>query len=119
MIEYIGRIVGEDPYNTYTMKYKYFDLWVDASEKSYDKCLATYINHSCKPNCQCLMWAVKGMPRLCFFATRDIKMEEEITFDYGWTSLEASLSGGFGTKCQCGEKDCRGTIERTINRKGK
>lgn len=119
VIEYIGRIVPEDPDNAYTMKYKYFDLWVDASEKSYDTCLAKYINHSCNPNCENLMWAVKGRPRLCFYATRDIKMGEEITSDYGWTLSEASLSRGFGTKCLCGEKDCRGTIERAINGKGK
>jgi SET domain-containing protein len=118
VIKYIGQIVGKDPSNAYTMKYQYFDIWVDASKKSYDTCLTKYINHSCNPNCKNVMWAMKEMPWLCFFATRDIKMGEEITFDYGWTLSEASLNRGLGTKCLCREKDCSGTIESTINRKG-
>ncbi len=69
MIEYIGKIVYKDPDNKYGMKYKYFDLWVDASKT---KALAKCMNHSCNSNCVNNMWAVKGIPPLCFFANRKI-----------------------------------------------
>jgi hypothetical protein len=35
IIEYTRKIVYKDPDNKYTMKYKDFDLWVDASKKKY------------------------------------------------------------------------------------
>jgi hypothetical protein len=38
----------EDPNNKYGMKYKDFDLWVDASKT---KALTKFMNHSCDPNC--------------------------------------------------------------------
>ncbi len=58
VIESIWKIVYEDPDNEYGMKYKDFDLWFDASKT---KALAKCMNHSND------MWAINGMPRLCFF----------------------------------------------------
>jgi hypothetical protein len=58
MIKYTGKNVYEDPDNEYSMKYKDFDLWVDASKMN---TLAKLMNHSCNPNCINKMWAVKGM----------------------------------------------------------
>ncbi len=69
VIEYVGKIVYKDPDNKYGMKYKDFDLWVDGSKT---KALAKCMNHSCNPNSVNDLWAVKGMPRLCFFANRKI-----------------------------------------------
>jgi len=66
VIEYIGKIVNKDPENEYGMKYKDFHLWVDGSKKN---ALAKRINHSCDPNCANHMWAINGMPRLCFLRT--------------------------------------------------
>ncbi len=59
MIEYTGYIVLNDPNNKYTMMFKEFNLWVDASKSD---TLTKFINLSCNPNCVNKMWAVKGMP---------------------------------------------------------
>ncbi|OGI68052.1 hypothetical protein A2738_02585 [Candidatus Nomurabacteria bacterium RIFCSPHIGHO2_01_FULL_42_15] len=58
-----------------------------------------YINHSCEPNC-----AIKG--RVTAAAIRDIKKNEEITFDYSLN--EADIF--WYIKCYCGSKNCRKTI---------
>jgi SET domain-containing protein len=88
IIEYTGKNVYKDLDNKYTMMYKDFNLWVDASKMN---TLAKLVNHSCGPNCVNEMWAVKGMPRLCFFSNRNILKGQELTFGYGWTLLEADL----------------------------
>mgnify|MGYP006181178015 FL=1 len=108
VIEYIGKIMNKDPENEYGMKYKDFCLWVDGSKKN---ALAKRINHSCDPNCANHMWAVKGMPRLCFFANRNIVKGQELTFSYGWTLPKKDLKRK-GTVCLCGAKSCSGTIEK-------
>ena len=108
VIEYIGKIMNRDPENEYGMKYKDFCLWVDGSKKN---ALAKRINHSCDPNCANHMWAVKGMPRLCFFANRNIVKGQELTFSYGWTLPKKDLKRK-GTVCLCGAKSCSGTIEK-------
>ncbi len=53
-------------------------------------------------------WYVKGLPRMCFFAKRDIEKGAELTFDYQW----ANVMGKRRTKCLCGEENCRGYIEK-------
>jgi SET domain-containing protein len=80
IIKYMGDIVYEDPMNEYRMRSKGMNLWINASRK---ETLSKYMNHSCIPNCVNEMWGVKGMPRLCFFANRNIKSGEELTFNYG------------------------------------
>jgi hypothetical protein len=108
VIEYIGKIVNKDPENEYRMKFKDFHLWVDGSKKH---ALAKRINHSCDPNCANHMWAIKEMPRLCFFANRNIVKGQELTFSYGWTLPKKDLKRK-GTVCLCGAKSCSGTIEK-------
>ena len=48
--------------------------------------VAHFINHSCEPNLSIYnVWIDcldPNLPRLCFFAARDIARGEEITFDY-------------------------------------
>ena len=61
-----------------------------------------YINHSCDPNA--FMQTLYG--HVLFFARRDIASGEEITIDYEETLLPDSR------RCQCGAKNCRGTINR-------
>ncbi len=110
MIKYIEKIMYKDPNNEYGMTYKDFDLWIDGSKT---KVLAKCMNHSCNPNCVNDMWAVKGMPRLCFFANRKIIKGQELTFSYGWTLPEEDLKWK-GTVCLCGVKSCNGTIEKCV-----
>jgi len=63
-----------------------------------------FFNHSCEPNS-----GFKG--QIFLVAMRDIKKEEEITFDY---AMVVSKSVGsdvvFEIECQCGSKHCRKKI---------
>lgn len=57
-----------------------------------------YINHSCNPNC-----GIRGS--LQIVAMRDIKLDEEITFDYAM-----SESSNYRMNCNCGSDNCRKVI---------
>lgn len=56
-----------------------------------------YVNHSCSPNA-----GMRG--NLCLVALRNIKRNEEITFDY------ATAENRMRMKCRCGSDKCRKTI---------
>lgn len=58
-----------------------------------------YINHSCAPNA-----GIKG--QIFLVAMRDIRMGEEITFDYAMVLYGDSFRMG----CNCGSGDCRKMI---------
>ncbi len=70
--------------------------------------LAKYINHSCNLNCKLIQWYVKGLPRMCFFAKREIKKGAELTFNYNWIKE----MGKGHTKCLCGKENCHKYIEK-------
>jgi uncharacterized protein len=63
-----------------------------------------FFNHSCQPNC-----GFKG--QIFLVAMRDIKHNEEVTFDY---AMVVSQSIGsdivFEMECTCGERGCRKQI---------
>lgn len=59
---------------------------------------ARYINHSCDPNC-----GVSGLNTIV--AMRDIKKDEELTWDYDMTE-----DSDWRMECQCGSPICRKTI---------
>jgi uncharacterized protein len=59
-----------------------------------------YTNHSCNPN-----MGIKGNRK--FFALRDIKENEELTFDYSAT--EGDIYWTF--HCNCGHSKCRKVIK--------
>lgn len=59
-----------------------------------------YFNHSCDANS-----AIKG--KVTVFATKNIKKDEEVTFDYSLN--EADIFWNF--KCNCGFKDCRKIVK--------
>jgi SET domain-containing protein len=79
IIEYVGTIVKESPDSIYGMKYCFSNLWVDTE---LSESLSKYLNHSHDPNCRLEQHAVKGLPHLFFLATKNIKKDEELTFDY-------------------------------------
>jgi len=54
-----------------------------------------YFNHSCSPN---MAYDQKGN----FIAIRNIKKDEELTYDYGWM-----FDPKFKMKCACGASNCR------------
>ena len=69
---------------------------------------ARLINHSCNPNCEVLGYK----KQLWIFAMRDIKKNEELTYDYGF---------GYDKDykqfvCKCGANNCVGYIVREGSR---
>lgn len=62
---------------------------------------AKYINHSCEPNCE----TENEDGRIWIVAIRDIKKDEEITYNYGF-----DLENYDEHPCFCGTKSCPGYI---------
>lgn len=69
--------------------------------------LARFINHSCEPNCCCRVIASEdGSHHIVIFASREINIGEEITYDYKFNVEEESLK----VKCRCGAPACLGRM---------
>ncbi|XP_047332487.1 histone-lysine N-methyltransferase SUVR3 [Impatiens glandulifera] len=67
-----------------------------------------FINHSCDGgNLSTVIVRCSGalLPRLCFFASRDIQEDEELSFSYGETRIRSN-----GLSCFCGSSCCSGTL---------
>jgi SET domain-containing protein len=71
------------------------DLYLGASGEADD-----YVNHSCEPN-------AGFCDGLTLVARRDIRPEEEITWDYSTAIDEADFAGFV---CSCGAGSCRGQV---------
>ena len=69
---------------------------------------ARLINHSCNPNCEV---AGKGL-KLWIFALRNIKKDEELSYDYGF-GYDKDYKDYI---CKCGAKNCCGYIVREGSR---
>ncbi len=69
---------------------------------------ARLINHSCNPNCEV---DGKGL-KLFIYALKDIKKDEELSYDYGFSFDENYKD----YKCKCGSKNCCGYIVREGSR---
>ncbi|XVE62503.1 hypothetical protein DITRI_Ditri06bG0122900 [Diplodiscus trichospermus] len=70
--------------------------------------VARFINHSCDGgNLSTVLVRSSGvfLPHLCFFASKDIKEDEELTFSYGEIRVRSK-----GLKCYCGSSCCFGTL---------
>ncbi|KAJ7971945.1 Histone-lysine N-methyltransferase [Quillaja saponaria] len=70
--------------------------------------VARFINHSCDGgNLSTTLMRSSGalIPRLCFFASRDIKEGEELTFSYGEIRKKSK-----GLQCFCGSSSCFGML---------
>jgi len=84
-----------------------FPLCIDSF---YHGNLSRFINHSCNPNLQVLSIHVENreilLPRVVLFSTREIEVDEELTFDYNCYPLSSDKE----LKCACGESTCRGFI---------
>ena len=65
-----------------------------------------YLNHSCAPNCELILWEDEEYPdnpELCLHALTSVQRGDELTIDYGWGAAAA-------IPCQCGSANCRGWI---------
>ena len=69
---------------------------------------ARLINHSCNPNCEV---ESKGL-KLWISSTRDIKKNEELSYDYGFSFDENYKE----FPCKCGSNNCCGYIIREGSR---
>jgi hypothetical protein len=69
------------------------NLWIDPNFP------LSKINHSCDPNL-----GIKGS--IFFYAMKNIKAGEELTFDYSTSEEEINWK----MKCKCGSKKCRGNM---------
>ncbi len=86
---------------------------------------ARWINHSCDPNCEPMLWESKdGNPardRLFIETLRPVKVGEELTYDYGIV-LEVRYTPRLPKQlwaCRCGAPDCSGTMLKPKSRKKK
>ena len=87
---------------------EYNDTGIQISEdfvlsSKYKKEDTDYFNHSCEPNA-----GFNG--QIFLVAMRDIKKDEEITFDYAMVTYKSKTARNYRFKCLCGSKNCRGTI---------
>jgi len=62
---------------------------VDATEELPERGYGRLINHSCKGNLLPCKVVVDSIPRIVFVAKRDIKANEELSYNYGERSEEA------------------------------
>eukprot|EP01041_Mallomonas_annulata_P004195 gene4195-8340_t len=111
--EYLGEIVSSkelerrmsttlNEKHLYVMQLKH-GVFLDGRRKS---SICRYINHSCEPNCSVTVWNVENKLRAGIFTIKDVTADEELTFDYQWSS-----SSRQPTKCFCGTSSCRGFLE--------
>lgn len=78
---------------------------IDASQKG---SVCRLVSHSCDPNCRMEKWFVNGTPRMALFATRDIQLGEELSFDYNFFHFDSREN----ERCLCESANCRGVIGR-------
>ncbi|KAL9323829.1 hypothetical protein ACSQ67_008686 [Phaseolus vulgaris] len=70
--------------------------------------IARFVNHSCDGgNLSTKLVRSSGalFPRLCFFASKDIPVDEELTFSYGEIRKRSK-----GLPCFCNSPSCVGTL---------
>ena len=80
------------------------DTVIDAGVGGND---ARFINHSCEPNCE----AVTHGRRIWIHALRNIRIGEELTYDYGLTGGPEDRDEQMRSyACMCGAQTCRHTM---------
>lgn len=114
IIEYIGERISEEEtvrrQEGQSADYSIFffeideNTYIDGDVPGND---ARFINHSCDPNCE----SQEDNGQIWILALRDIKQEEELTFDYGF---DAEYFGDY--PCRCNTHHCAGYIVGKENR---
>ncbi|KAK6640665.1 hypothetical protein RUM44_012362 [Polyplax serrata] len=66
--------------------------------------LARFINHSCNPNCYAKIITIEGQKKIVIYSKKDIKVDEEITYDYKFPIEEEKIP------CLCGAAQCKGYL---------
>ncbi len=102
VIEYTGEKITEEEANRRGGKYLFElnDNWTIDGKGRENK--ARYLNHSCRPNCYPEL--DEKEEHIFIFAKRNIKVGEELTYDYGKMYFD-DLIGKDGCGCEkCSEK---------------
>ncbi|OCH90860.1 SET domain-containing protein [Obba rivulosa] len=112
--EYVGDVVSHPSFVKRMRQYAeegirhfYFmmlqkDEFIDATKRGG---FGRFANHSCNPNCYVAKWTVGNHVRMGIFASRNIKKDEELTFNYN-----VDRYGHDAQPCYCGEPNCVGFI---------
>lgn len=114
ILEYVGEVVSDQEFKErmgtiYTNDTHHYclhldgGLVIDGHRMGGD---GRFVNHSCSPNCEMQKWSVNGQFRMALFAQRDIKADEELTYDYNFSLFNPAE----GQECKCGSEMCRGVI---------
>lgn len=117
IVEYMGEIVRQAVADTREKRYEIsgegscymfrldMERIVDATKIG---CMARFMNHSCQPNAYAKIISVETEfgqdKKIMIFSSRDIKVGEEITYDYKFQLEDGSL------KCTCGAPNCTGRM---------
>lgn len=109
IIEYIGeKITKEAAEERLDRDEKNGTVYVFELDENYDidgfvgGSDAIYINHTCNPNSE--VDIIDG--KIWIIATKDIKKDEELSYDYGFDLDEDTLNH----KCRCGHTNCIGYL---------
>lgn len=125
ILEYRGELLGHHEAGKRTENQYLFDLNMDRAsngfytiDANFYSSLGRFVNHSCEPNAK--MWFINDSiqepksQKLCIFADRDIKADEEISIDYSPRDCvpvdRLNSSHSHVVECLCGTKSCRGNI---------
>ncbi|HKX50554.1 MAG TPA: SET domain-containing protein-lysine N-methyltransferase [Candidatus Binatia bacterium] len=115
IVEYKGELITDDEadrryahlheHSPHTMLFSLDNnLVIDATRRGNS---ARWINHSCAPNCQ----VEEEGTRIFIDARRDIRPEEELTYDYNLQLGERhTRAAKRAHACFCGTRRCRGTM---------
>lgn len=114
ILEYVGEVVTEREFKDRMATMYMLDthhyclnldggLVIDGHRMGSD---GRFVNHSCAPNCEIQKWSVNGLFRMALFSLRDIRPDEELTYDYNFSLFNPSE----GQPCRCGSEQCRGVI---------
>jgi len=118
IIEYVGEKISnaeaDRRYDDDTMKNHHTFLFILNSKQcldaTYEGNESRFINHSCDPNAEAFI--PRG--RIWIEAIKDIPQGTEITYDYGYEDdPKYTVEDYRRYGCQCGAKNCRGTIVDT------
>ena len=115
IIEYVGKLITKKQTEKNPKFDNSKDIYLFNINSKYDLDgdyhwnTARLINHSCNPNCEVER---KGV-RLWIIALKEIKKEEELSYDYGFSYCKSDL-GNF--ICKCGKINCCGYIVREESR---
>lgn len=114
IVQYIGEIYyldsqyGERKLKEYQSKNCTYLMSISNTEvidPTYKGNIARFINHSCDPNCETQKWYVQGEICIGVFSIKDIRENEELTFNYGFDLFKTIFQ-----KCYCGSFNCKGYL---------